>query len=73
MCYAGCCWARVDEIYFASTINDAKEFGNFDDALMYEAMQLRTTDRPLKGSELLRDEMVPLWKEFQAMPNHPEY
>jgi guanine deaminase len=73
MCYGALWWARVNTIYYASTIEDAKEFGCFDDALMYEAIKNPIEERKLGGSELLRDEMLPLWKEFQAIPNHPEY
>ena len=56
MCYAACWWARVDAIYYASTIRDAKDHGDFDDATMYEAMRVSIAERPLKGSELLRNE-----------------
>ncbi len=73
MCYGALCWARVENIYYASTIEDAKEFGGFDDAPMYEAVKNPIKDRPVAGNELLRDEMLPLWQEFQAMPNHPKY
>lgn len=73
MCYGALWWARVEAIYYASTIKDAKEFGDFDDMPIYEAVKSPIEKRRLAGSELLRDEMIPLWREFQAMPNHPEY
>jgi tRNA(Arg) A34 adenosine deaminase TadA len=73
MCYAACLWARIDKMYYASTVDDAGTFGNFDDAQIYEAMKTDSKDRKISGIEILREEMLPLWKEFQAMPNHPEY
>ena len=73
MCYAACLWARIDKMYYASTVDDAETFGNFDDAPIYEAMKTDSKDRKISGIEILREEMLPLWKEFQAMPNHPEY
>jgi guanine deaminase len=73
MCYAACCWARVDAIYFASTIHDAKEFGDFDDVPIYEAMRLDIAQRPIKGIELLRDEMLSLWEEFRNLPSKVHY
>jgi guanine deaminase len=73
MCYAACLWARIDKMYYASTVDDAETFGNFDDAPVYEDMKRESKDRKICGTEILRDEMLPLWKEFQAMPNHPEY
>jgi hypothetical protein len=60
-------------MYYASTVDDAGTFGNFDDAPIYEAMKTDSKDRKIFGIEILREEMLPLWKEFQAMPNHPEY
>ena len=73
MCYAACWWARIDKMYYASTVDDAGKFGNFDDAPVYEDMKRESKDRKIFGTEILRDEMLSLWKEFQAMPNHPEY
>ena len=73
MCYAACLWARIDKMYYASTADDAETFGNFDDAPIYEEMKTDSKDRKISGIEILREEMLPLWKEFQAMPNHPEY
>jgi guanine deaminase len=35
MCLSAIYWARIDNIYYANTRNDAKEIG-FDDALIYE-------------------------------------
>jgi len=73
MCYAACLWARIDKMYYASTVDDAETFGNFDDAPIYEEMKTDSKDRKISGIEILREEMLLLWKEFQAMPNHPEY
>ena len=73
MCYAACWWARVDAIYYASTIYDAQEYGGFDDVPMYEAMRVSIAERPLKGSELLRTEMLELWHEYQTQPHRVQY
>ena len=73
MCYAGCWWARVDAIYYASTIHDAKEFGGFDDVPMYAAMNDAIEERPLKGITFLREEMLELWKEFAIMEQRTHY
>jgi tRNA(Arg) A34 adenosine deaminase TadA len=39
MCLSACYWARVDEIYYASTREDAAAAG-FDDALLHEEVRL---------------------------------
>ena len=35
MCLSAIYWARIDNIYYANTRNDAKDIG-FDDALIYD-------------------------------------
>jgi tRNA(Arg) A34 adenosine deaminase TadA len=73
MCYAACYWAKVEAIYYASTIQDAKEFGDFDDAPIVESMKVPIQERKLSGVELLRDEMLELWNEFNILSDKPNY
>ena len=64
MCYGAIWWARVQKIYYASTIHDAKEFGNFDDLALSEAIKSAINERPITSEEILRSEMLQLWNEF---------
>ena len=64
MCYGAIWWARVQKIYYASTIHDAKEFGNFDDLALSEAIKSAINERPIMSEEILRSEMLQLWNEF---------
>ena len=64
MCYGAIWWARVQKIYYASTIHDAKEFGNFDDLALSEAIKSAINERPIMSEEILRSEMLQLWDEF---------
>ena len=73
MCYAASWWARVDRIFYASTIHDAKKFGEFDDVPIYEALRLPGDERPLVSSQLLRGEMMSVWTDYQAMPEREHY
>ena len=73
MCYAACCWARVDKIFFASNIHDAKKYGGFDDAAIYNEVKRPIQDRSPEGTELLRKEMLDLWQEFRNMTDPPSY
>ena len=73
MCYAACWWARVDAIYYASTTQDAKEHGDFDDVSMFDAMQLPIGERKVGGTELLRDEMLVIWQEFSTLQDKLSY
>jgi tRNA(Arg) A34 adenosine deaminase TadA len=73
MCYAAAWWARIETIYYSSTIRDALEYGDFDDEAIYEAIARPGPERPVPVRELLRDEMVPVWVEFSAIPDRIHY
>ena len=73
MCYAAAWWARIEAIYYASTIQDALDFGAFDDKSIYEAVTQPGPERAVPARELLRDEMVEVWREFAALPNRIHY
>ena len=73
MCYAAAWWARIDHIYYASTIVDALEYGDFDDESIYAAVRLPPAERALPEHELLRDEMLPVWEAFHDIPNRIHY
>ena len=73
MCYAAAWWARIEKIYYASTMQDCKAFGEFDDSVICEALKLHAKDRELPCVEILRDEMLKLWKTFSELKNRPHY
>ena len=73
MCYAAAWWARVETIYYSSTIRDALEYGAFDDESIYEAVTKPGAERAVPARELLRDEMVAVWREFAAIPDRIHY
>jgi tRNA(Arg) A34 adenosine deaminase TadA len=73
MCYAAAWWARLEAIYYSSTIRDALEYGDFDDEPIYEAIGRPGPERAVPAHELLRDEMLIVWREFAAIPNRIHY
>lgn len=73
MCYAASWWARLDTIFYAATIGDAMEYGDFDDLPIYEAVRLPAADRALPALEMERASMLKVWREFQAMPDRLHY
>jgi tRNA(Arg) A34 adenosine deaminase TadA len=73
MCYAASWWARIDAIYYAGTIQDAKEYGKFDDLPIYEALQIPGPDRALPALEVGREDMLEVWRKFRDMPNRLHY
>jgi tRNA(Arg) A34 adenosine deaminase TadA len=73
MCYGVAWWARISHIYYAAEMEDAPKYGEFDDSLIYSQFQLPERERKPSDEQLLRDEMVEVWKEFNAMPDHVRY
>jgi guanine deaminase len=49
MCLGAIYWARVKEFYYACTRQNAAEAG-FDDAFIYEQLQLRPGERTINGN-----------------------
>ena len=73
MCYAACCWARIDLIYYASTYADANKYGDFDDQKIFDSFQKPIEMREIKSKQLMRNEMLELWQEFSKLPEKPTY
>lgn len=73
MCYAACWWARIDRIWCASTIDDAREYGEFDDRAILDALGLPPDERTLPVNRLCRDEMLDIWIAFRDRPDRPHY
>ena len=71
MCLSACYWARIRKVYYASTVDDAREYGNFDDDIFYEELKKPAGERslPVVCDESSRNSMVSVWKEFQEKNN----
>ena len=73
MCYAACCWAHLDAIYYGSTQKDALEYGNFDDSAICDSLQQPIAERFIPANELMRDEMMQIWATFSNLPDKSVY
>jgi len=73
MCMAACYWAGIDEVFYAATVEDALEYGNFDDRPIYEQLALPKEQRKVKLTQMSRDEAVVVWKKYKAKPDKIQY
>ena len=73
MCLAACYWAGIDDIYYAATVDDAREHGNFDDRTIYEELALPKEKRRVRLTQMLRDEAVEVWKKYGRKPDRVRY
>lgn len=64
MCLGAIYWSRISKIYYANTKHDAAEFG-FDDKFIYEELGLSVEKRKLPVVQLLRNEALEAFKNWQ--------
>jgi tRNA(Arg) A34 adenosine deaminase TadA len=72
MCLGAIYWAHLDKIYFANNKSDAQSVG-FDDSFIYNELELRREDRKLPSEELLRDEAIKAFEEWDKNENKIKY
>jgi guanine deaminase len=73
MCMAACYWAGIEKLFFSASVEDAFEYGNFDDRPIYEQLALPKEKRSIALTQMLRDEAVVVWKKYQAKPDKIQY
>ena len=64
MCLGAIYWARLDKIYYANTKADAAAIG-FDDDHIYEELGKPMNDRKLPFVQLMRDEALQAFKQWE--------
>ena len=72
MCLGAIFWARLDRVYYASTKEDAAAIG-FDDSLIYSQIALQPAKRRLPMLQILREEALAAFREWQSKPNKIPY
>jgi len=74
MCLATSYWAQIDAVISASTVDDAKQYGNFDDSFIYAQFAADRGDRLIaEAHEFLRDEAVEVWREYARRTDAVQY
>lgn len=73
MCLAAAYWAHIKKIYYASTTQDALEYGDFSDIDILNEICKEPGQRRISLVEYMRPEAVEVWKEFAKMPDRARY
>ena len=73
MCAAAAYWAGIEKIFYAATVGDALEYGNFDDSMIYAELKKPTTQRSIPAEQILREEAVEVWEKYKNMPGRVQY
>ncbi len=72
MCFGAVYWARLDKLYFANTKQDAKNIG-FDDSFIYDEINLPYNKRKIPNIQLLREEALKAFKDWEEKEDKTEY
>ncbi|MDQ3830538.1 MAG: nucleoside deaminase [Candidatus Tectomicrobia bacterium] len=73
MCMATAYWAEIDQIFYSATVEDAYTYGQFDDRYIYKELTLPPEKRKILMRQMLREEAVAVWKQYQAKPDKIHY
>jgi tRNA(Arg) A34 adenosine deaminase TadA len=68
MCLSAIYWARLKKVYFGNTRKDAAKI-DFDDDFLYREVSLPMSKRKLPMRQLMRNEALVAFKEWQAKPD----
>jgi guanine deaminase len=72
MCLGAIYWAHLARIYFANGAEDASKIG-FDDSLIYREIAQPQSQRKIPMIQLMRDEALAAFREWQAKPDKIAY
>lgn len=72
MCLGAIYWAHLDCLYYANTKQDAKEIG-FDDSFIYDELLLPLAKRRLPVVEMMREEALQAFRDWQNKTDKIEY
>ena len=72
MCLGAIYWARLTCVYFANGNADASKIG-FDDSFIYREFSLPGAQRKIPMIQMMRDEALVAFREWEDKPNKIEY
>ena len=72
MCLGAIYWAHLDKIYYGNNKDDAAKVG-FDDAFIYEELDLKPADRKKPSEVMLADEAIEAFRMWEQKMDKTEY
>jgi tRNA(Arg) A34 adenosine deaminase TadA len=72
MCLGAIYWARPKAVYYANTRDDAAAAG-FDDRFLYEELPRQLSERKIPMIQLMREEALLAFREWENLDNKIRY
>jgi tRNA(Arg) A34 adenosine deaminase TadA len=73
MCAGAAMWARVDRVVYASTRDDARRWGGYDDDEFWADLTRPVAERHLRHVQLGRGEALDVWRWFSTRSDDLRY
>lgn len=73
MCMAASYWAGIERVFYASTNQDALEYGDFDDSMIYGELRKPVGARSITCVQIMREEAVEVWKKYRNKADRVPY
>ena len=73
MCMAAAYWAGIKAVYYAAQVEDALEYGGFDDSMIYYELKKKVEDRSIPTKQIMRAEAVEVWKKYSQKEDRVPY
>lgn len=73
MCMAAAYWAGIKRVYYASQVEDALEYGGFDDSMIYAELKKDVSERSIPTTQIMRAEAVEVWKKYAQKADRVPY
>ncbi|MFZ4399079.1 MAG: nucleoside deaminase [Bacteroidales bacterium] len=72
MCLGAIYWARPKKIFYACSKKDASNAG-FDDSFIYEEINIPLSERKIPAHQMMQDEALEVFKNWNDLENKIEY
>ncbi len=73
MCAAAAYWAGIERIFYAATCEDALEYGDFDDTMIYGELTKPVGERSIPAQQIMQEEAVEVWKKYKGKSDRVPY
>lgn len=73
MCAAAAYWAGIERIFYAASCEDALEYGDFDDTMIYAELKKPVGERSVPAQQIMREEAVEVWKKYKLKSDRVPY
>jgi guanine deaminase len=73
MCAAAAYWAGIGRIFYAATCEDALEYGDFDDTMIYGELMKPVGERSIPAQQIMQEEAVKVWKKYKGKTDRVPY